>query len=168
MKFLTVALLLCMALAAAAADECTFDQDHQVNVITSIAARFPGGSVNTGERQVTWESPAEGTTLFSYGGCYDLGSMITRSTQLAAPRTEDQIFELARELSVRFWSNEIVSERRAAEALLAGLRASKYTTEESNGKMFYSISDPGYVELCIEHEYRDGIDHVVIAWQGNF
>ena len=75
---------------------------------------------------------------------------------------------LARELAMKFWSNDIVSARLATETLLTGLRASKYATEKTDGKLVYSVSDPNYVQLYVEHEYKDGIDRVVIAWQGNF
>jgi hypothetical protein len=61
-----------------------------------------------------------------------------------------------------------VSARLATETLLAGLSASKYTTEKADGKLVYSVSDPNYVQLYVEHEYKNGIDRVVIAWQGNF
>jgi hypothetical protein len=168
MRMLIMPLLLCVSLASGADDECTFDQDHQTRVIASIADRFPGGSVNATDRVVTWTSTSEGTTTFAYGGCEDLGSMITRSTRLAAPRTQDEVFALARELATKFWSNDIVSARRATEALVTGLSGSTYTTERMEEKVLYSVPDPGYVELCVEHEYRDGIDRVVIAWQGNF
>jgi hypothetical protein len=165
---LIMPLLLCVSLASGAHDECTFDQDHQASVIASIAVRFPGGVASASDRLVTWTSPTEGTTTFAYGGCEDLGSMITRSTRLTAPRTRDEVFALARELATKFWSNDIVSARRATEALVSGLSGSEYTTESTEGKVLYSVPDPGYVELCVEHEYRDGIDRVVIAWQGNF
>jgi hypothetical protein len=149
-------------------DDCSFDQGHQASVIASIAARFPGGSVNETDLIVTWTGPADGTTTFAYGGCEDLGSMITRSTRLESPRTRDEVFSLARELATRFWSNDIVSARRATEALVSGLTEATYTTERVGGKVLYSVPDPGYVELSVEHEYQDGLDRVVIAWQGNF
>jgi hypothetical protein len=168
MSLLILPLLCCVSLVSGAVDDCTFDQNHQANVIASIAARFPGGSVYATDRLVTWTSPEEGTTTFGYGGCADLGSVITRSTRLAAPRTRDQVFALARELAMKFWSNDIVSERLATETLLTGLSTSKYTTEEADGRLLYSVSDPNYVQLYVEHEYKDGIDRVVVAWQGNF
>ena len=168
MKSLIVPFLCLVSLASDAADDCTFDPRHQANVITSIAARFPGGTANVRDRLVTWTNHAEGTTTFAYGGCYDLGSEVSRATRLAAPRTLSQVFALARELATKFWSNDIVSARRATKTLLAGLSKSKYTIEKINGAELFSVSDPGYVELYVEHEYKDGIDRVAIAWQGNF
>jgi hypothetical protein len=168
MRLLVVPLLCCVSLVSGIADDCTFDQNHQATVIAAIAARFPDGSANATDHLVTWTSPTEGTTTFGYGGCADLGSVITRSTRLAAPRSQDQVFALARELTMKFWSNDIVSARLATETLLAGLSASKYTTEKADGKLVYSVSDPNYVQLYVEHEYKNGIDRVVIAWQGNF
>jgi hypothetical protein len=168
MRLLVVPFLCCAPLVSGAADDCTFDQAHQANVISSIAARFPGGTANVTDRAVTWTSTSEGTTIFSYGGCADLGSMISRSTPLAAARTQDQVFALARELATRFWSNDIVSARLATKTLLAGLDESNYTEERIDGKRLYSVADPNYVQLYVEHEYKDGTDRVVIAWQGNF
>ena len=163
MPFLGLLPLLC-----GAAEDCTFDETHQATVITSIAARFSGGTANVPDRLVTWTSTTEGTTTFGYGGCADLGSVITRSTPLETPRTQKQVFALARELTLRFWSNHIVSARLATETLLAGLDGSKYTVEKTNGRTLFSVLDPAYVQLYVEHEYKDGIDRVEIGWQGNF
>ena len=163
MPFLGLLPLIC-----GADEDCTFDETHQATVIASIAARFSGGTPNVSDRLVTWTSATEGTTTFRYGGCYDLGSVITRSTPLATRRTQNQVFALARELALRFWSNDIVSANRATETLLAGLDGTKYTVEKRNGRMLFSVLSPSYVELYVEHEYKDGIDRVEIGWQGHF
>jgi hypothetical protein len=87
---------------------------------------------------------------------------------LITPRTQNQVFALARELALRFWSNDIVSARLATKTLLAGLDGSKYTVEKTNGRTLFSVLSPSYVELYVEHEYKEGIDRVEIGWQGNF
>ena len=162
-------LIMCVVpVTVIATDDCTFDQAHQAAVISSIANRFPGGSANVADRKVTWVSTTEGTTTFGYGGCVDLGSVITRSTRMTSPRTQEQVFALARELATKFWSNDIVSAKLAAETLISGIYGSKYSTKKANGKSIFAVSDPGYVQLYVEHEYISGIDSVVIAWQGNF
>lgn len=164
-----VALFACtVPVAILAAEECTFDQNHQATVIESIAKLIPGGSANVPQRLVTWVRETEGTTTFGYGGCADLGSVVTRSTPMAKPRTQEQVFSLARELATRFWSHEIVSARLATQTLISGLDGSKYTTETSEGRTTFAVKDPNYVQLYVEHEYKDGVDRVTIAWQGNF
>ena len=61
-----------------------------------------------------------------------------------------------------------MSARLATKTLLAGLDDSKYTVEKTNGRTLFSVLSPFYVELYVEHEYKDGIDRVEIRWQGNF
>jgi hypothetical protein len=168
MRLLVVPFLGLLPLLCGAGADCTFDETHQATVITSIAARFSGGTPNVPDRLVTWTSVTEGTTTFSYGGCYDLGSVITRTAPLTTPRTQNQVFALARELALKFWSNDIVSARLATETLLAGLDGSKYTVEKTNGRALFSVPSPYYVELYVAHEYKEGIDRVEIGWQGNF
>jgi hypothetical protein len=50
----------------------------------------------------------------------------------------------------------------------AGLAGQRFEIEHWNGTTTYSIRDPHYVELYVEHSYSDGADRVTIAWQGNF
>ena len=167
-RLLAVSFLGLLPLLCGAGEDCTFDETHQTAVIKSIATHFPGGTPNVQDSLVTWTGATEGTTTFSYGGCYDLGSTITRSTPLATPRTRDQVFELVREMALRFWSNDIVSARQATETLLNGIDGSEYTVEKMNGKILITVLSPSYVQLYVEHEYKDGIDSVEIGWQGNF
>jgi len=168
MRLLVVLLLGLLPPVCGAGEDCTFDETHQATVITSIAARFSGGTPNVPDRLVTWNNATEGTTTFSYGGCHELGSIITSSTPLASPRTRNQVFALVRELALRFWSNDIVTARRATETLLAGLDGSNYIVEKTDGRTLFSVRSPSYVELYVAHEYKHGIDRVEIGWQGNF
>jgi hypothetical protein len=168
MRLLVVPFLGLLPLLCGAGEDCTFDETHQATVVTSIATHFSGGTPNVPDRLVTWASATDGTTTFSYGGCYDLGSMVTHSIPLETPRTQNQVFALARELALRFWSNDIVSAWLATETLLDGIDGSKYTVEKTNGRTLFSVPSHSYVELYVEHEYIDGIDRVEIGWQGNF
>ena len=168
MRLLVVLFLGLLPLLCGAGEDCTFDEAHQATVINSIAARFSSGTPNVPDRLVTWTSVTERTTTFSYGGCYVLGSVITHTMPLTTPRTQNQVFALARELALRFWSNDIVSARLATKTLLAGLEGSKYIVEKTNGRTLFSVLSPSYVELYVEHGYKDGIDRVELGWQGNF
>ena len=96
-----VLLMLILPNALWAADDCTFDQDHQREVLSQVAKMNPGAKADPESRQVTWSRSDEGTTTFAYGGCAHLDSIVSRSTPLAAARTQEEIFALARELATR-------------------------------------------------------------------
>jgi hypothetical protein len=168
MRTIVVALAALLSPTLWAVDDCTFDQDHQVKVLTAIAQSEPGASLNLESREVSWGAVWTDHTVFAYGGCEDLGSTVTRTTPMKAPRTQEQVFALAKALAERFWSNQYVVERQATETLVSGLAGQRFEIEHWNGTTTYSIRDPHYVELYVEHSYSDGADRVSIAWQGNF
>ena len=168
MTHLLVALALALSQAPRATDDCTFDQVHQSNVVAAIAKMIPGGATDPATRTITWTRPGEGTTTFGFGGCVDLGSVVTRTTALPRSRTQAQILALARDLSARFWRNTEVSGDAAAEALTRATERAEFVVEQSGSRTVFNVADPGYVQLYVEHEYINGIDRVVIAWQGHF
>jgi hypothetical protein len=168
MRTTVVALATLLSSTLWAADDCTFDQDNQMRVLTAVAQSEPGASLNLERREVSWGAAGTDYTVFAYGGCEDLGSTVSRTTPMKAPRTQEQVFALARALAERFWSNQYVFERQATETLLTALSAQRFGIEHWNGATTYSIRDPHYVELYVEHSYSDGADRVTIAWQGNF
>jgi hypothetical protein len=151
-----------------AADDCTFDQDYQVKVLTAVAQSEPGASLDLERREVSWGAVRTDSTVFGYGGCDDLGSTVSCTTPMKAPRTQEQVFALTKDLAERFWSNKHVGARLATEALLSGLSAQRFEIELLNGTTVYSIRDSHYVELYVENSYSDGADRVTIAWQGSF
>jgi hypothetical protein len=151
-----------------AADECTFDQENQLAVLAAIAKQNPGAKSYPEKRQVVWVRPGEGTTTFGYGGCADLGSVVTRSMPLSAARTQEKVFSLARDLATQFWSNKEVSERLATETLVKALQSGRFYVETVEGKKLFQVNDPNFVQLYVEHEYKDGVDTIAIGWQGNF
>jgi hypothetical protein len=157
-----------MSALAQASDGCTFDQEHQAQVIVAVSKSAPGAVVDVEKRQVTWVTPKKETTVFSYGGCADLGSMVSRSTPRTAPRSQAQVFALAKELAERFWSSKTVAAGSATDALVTGLSTAAFTVDVNDGRTAFNVRDPGYVQLYVEHEFKDGIDKVTIAWQGNF
>jgi hypothetical protein len=137
-------------------------------VIASVAGLGPGAVVDVAERTVAWTSPANESTVFGYGGCVDIGSTVARSTPMRAPRTREQVFAVARELAKRFWSPDPVGADLAANALIAGLDDSTFAIATQDRRTTYSVADPSYVQLHVEHEFVDGVDRVTIVWQGNF
>jgi hypothetical protein len=161
-------LALCFSSALWAADECTLDHDNQLAVLAAIAKQNPGAKTYPERRQVVWVRPGEGTTTFGYGGCADLGSVVTLSTSLPAARTQEQVFSLACDLATRFWSNKEVSERLATETLEKALQSGRFSTATVEKRKLFQVNDPNFVQLYVEHEYKDGVDTVAIGWQGNF
>jgi len=168
MKIIVVVLATLLSPTLWAADDCTFDPDYQVKVLTAVAQSEPGASLDLERREVSWGAVGTDSTVFGYGGCEDLGSTVSRTTQMKAPRTQEQVFALAKDLAERFWSNKHVAASLATEALLSGLSAQRFEIERLNGTTIYSVRDSHYVELYVEHSYMDGVDSVTIAWQGNF
>lgn len=47
----------------ALAEECTYDQENQLQVLREIAARQPGGHLDEGRRRITWSLPSGGTLI---------------------------------------------------------------------------------------------------------
>ena len=168
MKIIVVVLATLLSPTLWAADDCTFDPDYQVKVLTAVAQSEPGASLDLERREVSWNAVGTDSTVFGYGGCEDLGSTVSRTTQMKAPRTQEQVFALAKDLAERFWSNKHVAASLATEALLFGLSTQRFEIERLNGTTIYSVRDSHYVELYVEHSYMDGVDSVIIAWQGNF
>ncbi len=168
MKPIVFALATLLSPTLWAADDCTFDQDNQVKVLTAVAQSEPGASLNLERREVSWGAVGTDLTVFGYGGCADLGSTVSRTTPMKTPRTQEQVFALAKDLAERFWSNKHVAARLATETLLSGLSAERFEIERWDGATTYSVRDPNYVQLYVEHSYSDGADRVTIAWQGNF
>jgi hypothetical protein len=168
MRTIVIALATLLSTTLWAADDCTFDQDNQVKVLTAVAQSEPGASLDLERREVSWGTAGTDSTVFAYGGCADLGSTASRTTPMKAPRTREQVFAVAKALAERFWSNKHVGARLATATLRSGLSAQRFEIERLNGVTTYSIRDPHYVELYVEHSYADGADRVTIAWQGNF
>lgn len=168
MKIIIVLISLFLSPVLWADDDCSFDQENQVAVLTAIAQSKPGATLDVEKRQVSWGASGTDMTFFSYGGCEDLGSMVTRSTPMKSPRTHEQVFSLARELARRFWNNQKVAADGATATLLAGLSAKRFEVEKLDDSTIYRVLDKAYVELYVEHAYTDGIDTVTIGWQGNF
>jgi hypothetical protein len=162
--------LLALSLSNAlwAAEDCAFDQEHQRSVLAAVAKQHPGAELLSEQRQIIWTHPGEGTTTFGYGGCADLGSFVIRNTPLPAPRTREQVILLAEELATEFWSNQVVSNRLATKTLVSALQNGRFTVETVKGKELFRVSDPNFVELYVEHQYKDGVDTLAIAWQGAF
>jgi len=158
-----------LALPLQAEDECSFDQENQLKVVASVAASLPGGVIDAAGHLVTWSSRTQDITTFGYGGCADLGSVVTRSTVLPAPRTQKQVLVLARQLAEQFWNNKATRvEPLAAEALVRALEQATFTERQRLSSALYEVNDPSYVQLYVEHSYDNGIDRVAIAWQGNY
>ncbi|MES2297727.1 MAG: hypothetical protein V4582_11835 [Pseudomonadota bacterium] len=168
MKLPLFILLAVLGPAAGAAEECSFNQEPQVEVLKKVAARYPGGKVVLASRQVSWNEGKGKTTTFGYGGCYDFGSVISQSEKAAAPRSEAQVFALAKALAQRFWNKDIYGNPMALETLTKNLDDKHFTARPSHGSTVYRIEEPLFAELSVAHTFARGYDRVVLTWQGNF
>lgn len=159
--------------AASSADEiadqdCSFNQEHQVQVLRAMANRFPGGQLDIKNRTIQWKQSATDGTQLNFGGCFHLASGVTQTIRLSQARTQAQVFALAKFLAKRYWDNQLVSAGAAFDALVAALNAGKYAVSYEEGKTIYAISDETYDELTVSHSYQNGIDTVMIVWFGAF
>jgi len=102
------------------AQECTFDQEHQAQVIQSVLQAFPGGS-RSNEDVLTWERPGSARETFSYGGCFDLGSVISNSVTVEVPRSRDSVMQTVIALAEKFWSREFIGSSSATVALASAI-----------------------------------------------
>ncbi len=152
----------------ALAVDCTFDQEHQTQVIAVIAKTLPGGTADDAWRLATWTDPSVGTTTFEFGGCVDFGSRVTRTTLMDSPRTRAQVFALARELATRFWDNDLVSAGVASSALVTGLANGTFTVQKGDDGETFLVQEPGYIQLYVQHQFENRTDRVSIGWQAAF
>lgn len=162
---LTLALSLTLLAAEPAPEACTYDQDAQIQVLADLAKRVPGARMDARQKQLSWTGPA-GDTRYSYGGCHDLGTRLTRTTAMATARTEAQVFELAKTLSADYLSANANS-AGAVAALLGALTESRYTRHTEGDTTTYRVDHPEYIELSLTHRYAEGVDRVEIHWYIN-
>ncbi|MHB8772760.1 MAG: hypothetical protein ACYC7J_17335 [Syntrophales bacterium] len=159
---MAVILALSISNGSIAAETCTYDQDDQIRVLRDMAGRYAGGTLDEAGRRIVWPLAAGGSLTYEYGGCTHLGSFVTRRERLPAARGETQVLAVAVELAAKYW------EKPDREDLVSGLTESRFTAEEMNGKTFYHVRREFYSAFYVEHEYRNGIDRVAIAWSRNF
>ena len=157
------AVLLLLALPALAdTPDCPYDQDDQIRVVREVGRRHPGGRVDEKDRRITWTLPAGGSIVFVYGGCADLGSIVTRTERRAAPLAPEQVFATALDLATRYWN------RREANALRTGLTARAFQTETVDGRTYFHVRHEDFSQFYVEYEFAGGTSRVAIAWSRNF
>ena len=152
-------LLLLYAISISAEDDCTFSEEAQLKAVQEVASRFPGGLIDTHALSVTWILENHDSDTFAHGGCYDLGTVVTRESRLSEKRTQKQVLDTALELGRKYLSD--VELRILEEAV----PKSKFSVERFGPKTFYWIHDSRYVEFYIEHEYAGDADRVTVALQ---
>ncbi|MBI1736374.1 MAG: hypothetical protein HYR51_14485 [Candidatus Rokubacteria bacterium] len=165
-----VAALACVAATAAVgvrpapADEhdCPYDRDDQVRVVRELARRYPGGRVEETERRVTWSLPSGGSVVFLYGGCADLGSIVTRREPRATALPRDRVFAIAIDLATKYWH------AAEAEDLKDGLAKGAFRTEVIDGRTYYHVRHELLSQFYVESEFTSGTSRVAIAWSRNF
>lgn len=157
-----------LSLTAQAEDDCTFDQSSQTEMRSAVQQRYPGATLETETRELRWTEAQEVTTL-GYGGCVDLGSVITQTRQQSAKSGEREVIARALALAERFWTPALISSGSVAtDVLRKSLGKQKWKRVLEPEQVRYVFKDSTYSVLQITHRFADGQDTVRIEWVGNF
>ena len=165
MRRATAILILTWYAQCLPAQECTFDQEHQAQVIQNVFQAFPGASRST-EDVLTWELSDSARETFSYGGCFDFGSVISNSTNVEIPRSRESVMQIAMVLAEKFWGREFIGSSSATVALASAVARDEFKFEPVDGGEIYHVPDPMYVQFYIEHRFQHGTDTVAVVYQG--
>jgi len=160
-----LAVFLLMSSTALADDSCTFDRQHQIDVIKVAVARIPGGKVSVDPTIARWKYAGGGKVVFSYGGCADLGSSVTLSEPRKTAKSKEAILASALELAKTYWTPEIVGDPMALEAVTNGIEAATQAGSPINWETGLELTASGFVELYVSHKYAKGVDVVSINYQ---
>jgi hypothetical protein len=142
------------------ADDCTYDQSAQLELLQSIAKRHPGGILDIDAKTLTWSTASSTATSVTYGGCDHLGFKVTKNVSLTKTLTEDEVLDLASTLADVFW------EPLEAQALSSAISAKAFNRETVATGIYYQIHNTYYYEFFIEHNQTEG--YVAIGWARNF
>lgn len=168
MAFYTVALLLTLCAPGLNQNDCTLSLEHQLKILRNVGSRYPGGKKDVKKREITWFSENGDKTVFAYGGCEDEGSVISVTSKMKTPRTQRAVLSTALALAERFWTRELIGNSLELEVLKESIQRNRLIKEESNGETVFNIRHEAFVEFYIKHTYKDGLDTVSVAWQGNW
>jgi hypothetical protein len=164
-KFCALTLMVMLSGPAFADSECTFSPEHPLTVLNTAAKRYPGGRMDPAQQQIVWVSKNGERTVFGYGGCEDLGSVISRASRMKTPRSSAAALLVAEELAERFWNKDIIgADSISLDVLKESIQANRLS---GDAKTFFSISHPHFAEFYVAHEFEAGVDSVSVAWQGN-
>lgn len=159
---------LLLSLHALAEDDCSFSQSDQARVRTAVQQRYPGAILDPARGELRWNTP-ELDTAVVYGGCVDLGSVITESHLRPGKRSEREVLARALALAERFWTPDLISSGAvAAESLRRNVGKKKWRRVLEAGQVRYEFQDPTYTVLHVTHRFADGKDVVQLEWVGAF
>ena len=102
---------------------------------------------------------------FSYGGCFDLGSVISHSIQADVPRSRESVLQMAAAHSEKFWRREFIGSAHAATALASAIANIDFTVERFTDGEIYHVNNPAFVQLYVEHHFRNGADTITVVYQ---
>jgi hypothetical protein len=168
MTLYTVALLSTLFAQGLDQNDCALSSEHQLKVLRNVGSRYPGGKKGVKKREITWFSENGDKTVFGYGGCEDLGSVVSVTSKMKTPRSQRAVLSTALALGERFWTRELIGDSLALEVLKEGIQGNRLIKEESNSETRFNIRHEAYTEFYIEHTHKDGLDTVSVAWQGNW
>lgn len=149
-------------------EDCSFSQEGQLEALRNVGSRYPGGKTDVKERVITWVSENGTKTVFSYGGCADLGSEISVTSKMKTPRSRQAVLATALALGERFWTKNLIYEPLALPMLKEGIRRNRFAIEKINGSTLFNIQHgEAFAEFYIEHTYKEGLDTVSVVWGEN-
>ena len=135
---------------------------------SAVQQRYPGAAVDAETRELRWTGAQDVTTL-GYGGCVDLGSVITQTRQQPAKSGEQEVIARALALAERYWTPGLISSGSVAtDVLRKSLGKQKWKRVLEPDQVRYVFKDSTYSVLQITHRYADGQDMVRVEWVGNF
>lgn len=160
MKSFLVILVILMSVNICYADDCTYDQTAQIELLESIVQSHPGGVLNTETKIINWTSPSASASSVQYGGCEHLVFTITKNLTPSKILSKIEVFELAVVLAREYWAPD------DALALSSSISEKTLSHEIMDDSNYYHIPSEFYYSFFIEHNPTKG--YVSIEWARNF
>ena len=142
------------------ADDCTYDQEAQIELLKSIVKSHPGGVLNAKEKIISCSTPSASASSVQYGGCEHLVFTITKNISHSKKLSETEVFVLAGALAREYWAP---NDALALSNSITEKTLSKDIMEDST---YYNIPSEFYYSFFIEHNSQKG--YVSIEWGRNF
>lgn len=152
--------MLVLALGNASfAEDCTYDQDIQLEKLNELAKQNRVG-VDLVQRAVVWTEADGARIKVSYGGCDHLGFVVHKTFAAGGQWSEADATNTAVLLATRFWDS---AER---DLLQAGVQTTSAAREQDDSVVVIQIPAEHYSEFYVELD--SSARTVEIAWQRNF
>lgn len=152
-------LMVLFAVSDVSAEECTYDQDVQIQKLHAIGHQQKA-ALNTSERKLTWAEPDGSRLAIYYGGCDHLGFTVRMTLPDTAVMNDADAMRIAASLAQRFW------DKAEYELLNTGLASGNGKREQMGETIFIQFPAEHYFEFYVEYSIPARL--VEIAWVRNF